>query len=119
MAASVARDLIHALKISLPPSLFHFRNVPGQRDIRKVRVHDTSLTSDCAYELSVDRSSATKGIVSLDNKTYQYEVQESGQNHLVIVVEGQVRRVEFFGDGSTVHVFDGRGDRLGVRFETD
>ncbi len=55
----------------------------------------------------------------MDKKSYQYEVQESGPNHIVIVVEGQVRRIEFFGEGSTVHIFDGKGDKLGVRFESD
>ena len=53
------------------------------------------------------------------NKTYSYEIQSSSKNQVVVVVNGQIRKQEFFVEGNTVYIFNAVGDQYGFKFESD
>jgi hypothetical protein len=40
------------------------------------------------------------------------------ENLLNIIINGQVRKVEYFIEGESVHLFDGVGDSINVVFES-
>jgi biotin carboxyl carrier protein len=71
------------------------------------------------WRVEVERTSASRGSVAVGGKVYSYEVQGSGKNQLTVVVNEQVRQVEYFVERNVVHVFNSAGDQLGFRLETD
>lgn len=93
VTAIVARNLNHAAKLNLPKSLLNYRNVRGHKDIQRVKVHDTSLSKDVEWSASVERTSESRGTVTLaGDKVYSYEIQSSSENQVVVVVNGQIRK---------------------------
>jgi len=46
-------------------------------------------------------------------------VQSSSKNKLVLVVNGQIRKQEYFVQGNHVHIFDNKGDQFGFIFQDD
>ena len=65
------------------------------------------------------RDSAKKGSVTFNDTVYKYEVQSFGNNEVVIIVNDQIRRQEYFVDKHTVHIFNHNGDQLGFKFMSD
>ncbi len=119
VTAVVARNLHYASLLNLPRGLFNYRNVKGQKDIQKIKVHDTSLKKDLEWEADVERTSENRGVVTIKNHVYHYEVESSGKNKVALVINGQIRRQEYFIENNTVHIFNSVGDQLGFKFESD
>jgi hypothetical protein len=52
--------------------LINYKNVRHQIEKQSIIVHDTSLTEDLKFEVGVERLSSKKGIVTVQNKPYNY-----------------------------------------------
>jgi len=96
VTAVVARSVDHARKINLPKDLINFRNVKNQKELQKVTVHDTSLSKDLHWDIEVEKLGAHRGVVTINGKAYNYQIQSSNQNQLTLVVNGQIRHQEYF-----------------------
>jgi len=96
VTAVVARSVDHARKINLPKDLINFRNVKNQKELQKVTVHDTSLSKDLHWNIEVEKLGAHRGVVTINGKAYNYQIQSSNQNQLTLVVNGQIRHQEYF-----------------------
>lgn len=68
------------------------------------------------FSCEVERLNATRGTVVVEGATYKYEVQSNSNNILTIVVNGQLRKQEYFVEKNMVHVFNHEGDQFGFRF---
>lgn len=114
--AIVSRNIQQTSALGLPTDLLNFRNVNNFKSIENVIVHDTSLAKDVKFTCEVERLNATRGIVIVEGTTYKYEVQSHNKNILTIVVNGQLRKQEYFVEKNIVHVFNHEGDQFGFRF---
>ena len=115
----MARNLHYASLINLPKSLLNYRNVKDQKERQSVVVKDTSLAKELSYDLSLVKLSDSRGSVEVNRKAYKYEVQSHKANQIIIVINEQVRKMEYFVDKNMVYIFDAQGDQLGFRFVTD
>ena len=52
-------------------------------------------------------------------KVFDYQVQASSRGQLTIVVNGQIRQVEYAVERNLVHLFDSCGDKVGFRFASE
>lgn len=119
VTAVVARNLSKSSGLALPSDLVNFRNVKSITETHKITVHDTSIVKDLHFSVEVEKKGAKRGVVTLEGKHYTYEVQAFTSNLLTIVINGQIRKQEYFVENNFVHVFNHEGDQFGFRFESD
>jgi 3-methylcrotonyl-CoA carboxylase alpha subunit len=119
ITAVVARNLHHAARLNLPKGLVNYRNVKGLKDRQIVSLKDTAISKELHWNVEVDRTSESRGTVTVGDKVYHYEVQSAGKNQIALVVNGQIRHQEYFVESNTVHIFNSVGDKLGFRFQSD
>lgn len=58
-------------------------------------------------------------MVTVDGTTYNYEIQGYKKNKVILVINGQIRKQEYFVENNSVHIFNVNGDQLGFVFKTD
>jgi hypothetical protein len=116
VTAIVAKNIRQTSTLGLPTDLLNFRNVNHFKSIEIVSVKDTSLAKEVKFSCEVERLNAIGGNVVVEGVTYKYEVQSNINNILTVVVNGQLRKQEYFVENSMVHVFNHEGDQFGFRF---
>ena len=57
--------------------------------------------------------------MTIADTKYSYEIQGYKANQVVLVINGQIRKQEYFVEKNIVHVFNVNGDQLGFTFKSD
>lgn len=115
----VARNHSLTSASPLPNELFNFRNIHNTSFKHTITVNETFIEGEHKFEASVRLNNKFQGVATLNGQTYEFTYKEIGQNQLQVIVNGQVRKVEYFTKGTTVHLFNSQGDSTGYRFESD
>ena len=72
VTAVVARIYTNGARLGLPSDLINYKNVRNQIEMESIIVHDTSLAEDLKFEVGVERLNSKKGVVTVQNKPYNY-----------------------------------------------
>lgn len=119
MAATVIRIFTRGENVNLPGELRNFRNVKNQSHKLNVSVNETHIKEKLNYDLSYTAKDGNSGSIVLKDKTYNYSLKQQTPGVLDITIGEQLRKVQYFTEGSFVYLFDAKGDSIGFDFEND
>lgn len=80
---------------------------------------ETFIEGEHKFQSQVEFKDKHNGVARINGKSYDFTFKEVAQNTLEVIVNDQVRRVEYFTKDNTVYLFDTQGDSTGYKFETD
>ena len=103
----------------LPSELLNFRNARNTIHKHTISVKETFIEGEHKFKSQVEFKDQYNGVAKINGTSYDFTFKEVAQNILEVIVNNQVRRVEYFTKNNTVYLFDSQGDSTGYKFETD
>lgn len=69
--------------------------------------------------MSASFKDSNSGTVTVGKSVYNFHYSVIGSGKIIANINNQIRTVEFYVDGNTVHLFDTKGNSIGYKFHSD